>query len=509
MRQETDYIGSRELPENVLYGIHALRARENFPDHTPFPLEWYKAIGLVKKACYLTVEAYQKAVERKNEDAGCSLPAGQVGMQDAIQGAQRPLSCISYLIKAAEEVSAGKYFDSFIVPAISGGAGTSINMNVNEIITNAALLKMGKKPGDYKEIDPLEQANIFQSTNDVIPTALKLAVMQQLNLLEKAINDVRFKVEELEGKHRNDLRIGYTQMQEAVPASFGKLFSSYSEALSRDWWRVSKCFERIKMVNLGGSAIGTGIAIPRFFIMEAINQLQKISHLPVTRSENLSDATSNLDAFVEVHAILKAHAVNLEKMVSDLRLLASDLCNPTHQLTNSPTHQLTSSPTHQLTIPQVQVGSSIMPGKINPVIPEFVISAAHRIYANDQLITSLSALGCLELNAYLPVIGTAMLESLRLLIASDETLKRNLFDGLWVNTFMSLERLFYSPSITTALVPFTGYHKAAELAKRMKEKGISIREANLEMKIISEEKLMEILQPENLLKLGYSLNDLK
>jgi len=483
MRLEKDFIGARELADEALYGIHALRARENFPDHTPFPLEWYKAIGLVKKACYLTVEAYQKAVDKKI--------GGLSGIQPSV---------IRHLISAATEVSEGKHFESFIVPAISGGAGTSINMNVNEIIANAALLKMGKKPGDYEFVDPVEHANVFQSTNDVIPTSLKLAAMQQLNVLEKAINDLRFRMEELEGKHRNDLRIGYTQMQEAVPTSFGKLFSSYNEALSRDWWRVSKCFERIKTVNLGGSAIGTGIAVPRFFIMEAIIQLQQITGLPISRSENLPDATSNLDAFVEIHAILKAHAVNLEKMVSDLRLLASDLCNPAHQLTNSPTHQLA--------LPQVQVGSSIMPGKINPVIPEFVISAAHRIYANDQLITSLSAQGCLELNAYLPVIGLALLESLSLLIACDETMRNNLLDGLVVNASVSSERLYYSPAITTALIPLVGYHKATGLAKIMKEKGLSIFEANREAGIINEEKLNEIILPENLLKLGYTLTDL-
>ena len=217
MRLEKDFIGARELADEALYGIHALRARENFPDHTPFPLEWYKAIGLVKKACYLTVEAYQKAVDKKI--------GGLSGIQPSV---------IRHLISAATEVSEGKHFESFIVPAISGGAGTSINMNVNEIIANAALLKMGKKPGDYEFVDPVEHANVFQSTNDVIPTSLKLAAMQQLNVLEKAINDLRFRMEELEGKHRNDLRIGYTQMQEAVPTSFGKLFSSYNEALSRD-----------------------------------------------------------------------------------------------------------------------------------------------------------------------------------------------------------------------------------------------------------------------------------
>ncbi|MCX6247276.1 MAG: lyase family protein [Bacteroidetes bacterium] len=477
-RIENDGIGSREIPEEALYGIHALRARENFPDETVFPVEWYRSVGLVKQACYETCLAYSGAIHAKYE--GNDLPFLLV-----------PDDILKLLVEVAKEISEGTYFDQFIVPAISGGAGTSINMNINEIITNAALIKLGHKPGSYSFIDPVEHANVYQSTNDVIPTALKVAVMKLLSELEAAINGLREKTEEKENAHRNDLRIGYTQMQEAVPSSFGKLFSTYSEALSRDWWRVSKCFERIKLVNLGGGATGTGLAIPRFFIMEAIGHLQKITGLPVARSENMADATSNLDSWVEIHATLKAHAVNLEKMVSDLRLLASDIAGKS-----------------EIDLPQKQAGSSIMPAKINPVIPEFVISAAHRIYANDQLITSLCAQGCLELNAYLPVIGSSLIESLKLLIACDRALKTNLFEGLNVNARAGEERLFRSPAIATALIPFIGYNKASGLAKTMKSKGVDIFTANEELNLISTEKLKILMKPENLLKLGYTLDEL-
>mgnify|MGYP001199846643 CR=1 FL=1 len=478
MRTESDFLGKIDIEDDALYGINALRAKENFPDSTPFFIEWYKAVAQVKLACYLTCKSYQSAViSRFGKN---NLPISIIG--DDI------LTC---LIQSAEEMASGKYFGQFIVPAVQGGAGTSINMNVNEIIANVTLLKLGKKTGDYSVVDPIEHANIFQSTNDVIPTSLKVAAMLLLNKLETGINTLRQKVEALETRHRNDLRIAYTQMQEAVPASFGKLFSTYSEALSRDWWRVSKCFERIKVVNLGGSAVGTGIAVPRFFIMEVVQTLARVTGLPVTRSENLSDATCNLDALVEVHAILKAHAVNLEKMVSDIRLLASDLV-----------HQ------NQLSIPQRQLGSSIMPGKVNPVIPEFVISSAHIIYANDQLISSLCASGCLELNAYLPVIGNALLQSLNLLIACNNTLQNNLFDGLIVHTDTGSDKLFRSPAVTTALSPYIGYHKAALLANEMKISGITVFEANQKLNLIDDDKLKNILKPENLLKLGYSLNDL-
>ena len=353
-------------------------------------------------------------------------------------------------------------------------------------------LKTGNKCGEYTYIDPTEHANIYQSTNDVIPTALTVAVMKLLQSLEEQINSLRQKIEELERNRREKLRPGYTQMQEAVPSSFGILFSTYNEALSRDWWRVSKCIERIKQVNLGGGAIGTGIAIPRFFIMEVVPELRNITGLQLSHSENLSDATSNLDKWVEIHATLKAHAVNLEKMSSDIRLLASDI-----------------SGDKSISIPEKQVGSSIMPGKINPVIPEFVISVSHKIYSNDILISSLCGQGCLELNAYLPVIGYAVLESINLLISSCKTTEDNLITGLMVNDNAGYWSLIHSPSVTTALTPHIGYHKAAELAKLMKEKKYDIFEANSILKIIDETRLKEILQPGNLLKLGFSLEDLK
>ncbi|MFZ4548082.1 MAG: lyase family protein [Bacteroidales bacterium] len=475
-RTEHDSLGPLQVPAFVLYGIHSMRAVANFPDHSLFHLEWYKALGIVKLSCYKTYRSFATAVIARNQEPPFEL---------------LKIDIIETLELAATEVSEGKHFASFIVPALSGGAGTSINMNMNEIIANVALQKLGHAPGSYEYIDPIESANIYQSTNDVVPTALKIAAMQLLGDLETEINTLRQKIEITEGKYRNELRIAYTQMQEAVPSSYGMLFSTYSEALSRDWWRVSKCFERIKTVNLGGSAVGTGIGVPKFFIMEVVQVLQNLTGLPITRSENLADATNNLDSIVEVHAILKAHAVNLEKMVSDIRLLASDVAG-----------------IHGVNIQQRQVGSSIMPGKVNPVIPEFVISAAHKIYSNDMLISSLSAQGCLDLNAYLPVIGHALLESLKLLIAADKTIADNLIDGLSISAGLGAERLFKSPAITTALSPLIGYRKAVLLSKEMKSAGCDIFEANKRLEIVDEEKLKNILKPENLLKTGFILSDL-
>ncbi len=479
VRKEKDYIGERELPENALYGIHALRARENFPDRTRFPLIWYRAIGAVKLACYRVYEKFAGELVSRFGQQEIHLPR-----IDA-----RVLHCLK---ATAEKIYLeGAFFESFIVPAISGGAGTSINMNVNEIIANASLIGIGKKPGDYGVIDPVEHANVFQSTNDVIPTALKVAVIFLLRDLEEAINLLRTRVEECERQYRHALRIACTEMQEAVPSSYGKLFSAYSDALSRDWWRVSKCFERIKVVNLGGSAVGTGLGSPRYFILEAAQELQRITSLAVTRAENLSDATSNLDSLVEVSAILKAHAVNLEKIASDLRFLSSDMNRD-----------------HELHLPHKQVGSSIMPGKINPVISEFVISAAHRVYANDVLVTSLAGQGMLDLNAYLPAIGVALIESLELLKAADGTLRDNLFDGLTIDREKALKKLYTSPSLSTAMIPYVGYHKAAVVARVMKEEGLDIIAANRQVKVLDEDLLLMALKPENLLRLGYSVTEM-
>ncbi len=477
MRTEKDFLGQLEIPDDALYGIHSLRAQENFYNTTTFPMEWYRAIGYVKLACYHSYKSYKEAAlsTYTQEDLPMEF------MDDSI---------LKALQDAAEEIIQNKHFNHFIIPAIQGGAGTSINLNINEIIANSALLKLGKKAGDYKIIDPIEQANIFQSTNDVVPTALKIALMKLLKELEDKINESRKTLEQLENKYRQTPRLAYTQLQEAVPSTYGRLFSTYAEALGRDWWRVSKGWERIKTVNLGGGAIGSGIATARYFIMEVVKKLKEITALPLARAENMGDATSNLDGLVEVSAIIKAHAVNLEKMTNDLRLLASDI-----------------SKAH-LHLPKKQVGSSIMPAKINPVIVEFVISSCQKVYSNDQLITSLAAKGHLELNAYIPTIGYAFIENLKLLIATNISLNKHLLSGIEIDEKAAKKDFYSSPSITTALTPLIGYHKSAELAKLMIIKEIDIYQANAELQYLNSKKLERLMEMEQLMQLGFSLKDL-
>jgi aspartate ammonia-lyase len=478
MRIESDFLGSLEIPDDALYGIHSSRARMNFPNSIPFHFEWYKALGTTKLAVFQVYKKFKAAIHKKYGTKKLSIELIDDQILDA-------------LTQSAHEISEGEYFSHFIVPALQGGAGTSINMNINEILANTALIKLNKKPGDYSVIDSINHANIFQSTNDVVPTSLKITILRLLPELEERINKLRSGIESLEKEHRNSLRIAYTQMQEAVPSSIGRLFSTYNDALSRDWWRVSKCFERIKVVNLGGTAIGTGITVPRFYIMEVVGQLQELTRLPLTRGENLQDATANLDSYVEIHATLKAHAVNLEKMLNDIRLLSSDL------LENK-----------LFTIPKVQVGSSIMPSKVNPVIPEYVIGIAHKIYSNDVLISSLSAQGCLDLNAYLPFIGHAIIESLKLLISANICIDKFLISGIEINDKISYQKLIKSPAITTALIPFIGYHKCTILANEMKASDCDIFSANKKLQFIDNLKLEELLNPSNLLKAGYSVDDL-
>lgn len=478
MRIEKDFLGEMEIPSGALYGIHSQRACNNFPCKMEFHREWYQALGITKLACYRTYNSFIKAAIGKYGH----IPHRIKVIDDQV---------LEKMEFAAEEIARGKHFEHFIVPALQGGAGTSLNMNINEIIANIATRELNSKNINYSPVDPVEHANIYQSTNDVIPTSLRIAAIKLLLLLEEEINLMRSAIEGIENQHRSHLRIAYTQMQQAVPSSWGMLIGAYNEALSRDWWRVSKCMERIRTVNLGGSAAGTGLAVPRFFIMEVVPELRRLTGLPLSRAENLPDATVNQDSLVEVHAILKSFAVNLEKMVSDLRLLSSDI-----------------SGRNELSLPPVQAGSSIMPGKVNPVIPEFVISTAHKVYANDQIITSLSAQGCLDLNAYIPLTGHALLESIKLLIAASSSLRNGVFGGLKINSRVSKSALIGSPAITTALVPYIGYNKATELAVLMKNKNIDIFAANKEINVIDPERLASILEPGNLLKTGFSLKDL-
>ena len=477
MRLEQDSLGTLEIPSDAYFGIHSQRAVNNFPNNDKFSLDWYKAIGLIKKVYYLAWMEF-------NKESTIKYPSTVLHFKN-ISAKE-----ITALIQSAQEIYEGKWFDHFVVGAITGGAGTSINMNINEIIANRALEILKQPLGNYSLIHPLDHANIFQSTNDVIPSALKLATMWKLAELSAQIDKVKQKIEMLEKSFNNCIRIAYTQMQEAVPSTWGRFFSNYSDALSRDWWRVSKCEERIKQINLGGSAIGTGLTVPRFIIVSIFEILKGLTNLPLHRSENMCDTTSNLDTIVEVHAILKAHTVNLEKLANDLRLISSDLFK----------HQA-------FRLSPVQEGSSIMPGKYNPVICEYIISICHKVRSNDQLISNMAGLGVLDLNAYLPIIGHALLESLNLLIIANLSLSNNLLNKI-IKTDDDHDYL-KSPVIVTALIPHIGHAKAAKLMNFMKENQTDVLKANAILKLLPDQVITALLTPSKLTSLGFRLKDLE
>jgi len=470
MRIEKDLLGELNIEDTALYGIHSLRAKANFPYAMPFPIIWYKNIALIKKAYYLTYKVFKAKALKKYSSTKIKF------IEDNI---------IDALISAADELIKEEHFNHFIVSGISGGAGTSINLNINEIITNRALELLKVKPGSYDIIDPIEAANIYQSTNDVIPSALKISIITLLKELEISILDLSKVFETKEQEFKNILRISYTETKEATPSTYGRLFSTYSEAFTRDWWRISKGFERIKTLNLGAGASGSGLSIPQFFIYEVYNVLKELTKLPIARADNLNDNTTNLDSLVEVHSIIKVIAVNFEKVSADLRLLSSDLAK-------------------KISIAPLQTGSSIMPNKVNPVMFEYAISIAHKIYSNDSLIASLAAQGSLDLNPYLPIIGLSFIESIDLLINLSNVFK-NTVESIKV---LTPDNIYKSLSIATSLLPYLGYNKSKELSKYMEINSVDIFTANDALNIIDKQKLKDILKPENLLSLGFKLSDL-
>jgi len=372
-RIEHDLIGKKQIPADVLWGIHTARALENFPvTGRKIHSELIKAYGEVKLAC---AQVNTRLGFPDNKETALAIE------------------------KACFEMSQGLLNEHIVVDALQGGAGTSTNMNVNEVIANRALQILNYDLGSYQEISPLDDINLHQSTNDTYPTALKVAAIRLLRNLEQQVLELQeaFQLKEKEFAHI--VKIGRTQLQDAVLTTLGREMSAYAEAFNRDRWRIYKCEERLRVVNLGGTAIGTGLGAPKQFIFRVVDKLRENTNLGLARAENLIDGTQNVDVFVEVSGILKACATNLFKISNDLRLLSS---GPHAGL-------------GEINLPQLQAGSSIMPGKVNPVIPEGVAQAAMKVMGNDQVITQACSSGNLELNQFLPVIADSLLESLSII----------------------------------------------------------------------------------------------
>jgi aspartate ammonia-lyase len=462
-RTETDLLGKKQIPEDVLWGIHTARAVENFPlSDRPVHPELIKAYGEVKLACSQTniQLGFWKATPEK---------------EDAIE-------------KACFEMSQGVLNEHILVDALQGGAGTSTNMNVNEVIANRALQILGKKPGNYEIISPLDDINLHQSTNDTYPTALKIAAIRLLRQLEQNVLELQESFQQKEKEFAHIVKVGRTQLQDAVLTTLGRTMSAYSEAMSRDRWRIYKCEERLRVVNLGGTAIGTGLGAPRQFIFKVVDRLRENTNIGLARSENLIDGTQNTDVFAEVSGILKASASNLYKISNDLRLLSS---GPDAGL-------------GEINLPAKQAGSSIMPGKVNPVIPEAVAQAALLTMGNDQIITQACSAGNLELNQFMPLIAYTLLENLSVLNKAVSIFNSHCVAEITANEKICRAQVENATATVTALIPKIGYEKASLLVKKSQAENISIKAAALKLNFLSAKEFDELITPEAVCRLGHS-----
>ncbi|MCK9582824.1 MAG: aspartate ammonia-lyase [Endomicrobiales bacterium] len=446
-RIEKDLLGEMEIDESALWGIHTQRALANFN------LSGYKisprlisALALVKKACMLS-NFKLGYIEEKKAQA---------------------------ILTACDEIINGTLNYAFILDALQGGAGTSINMNMNEVIANRALELLGEKKGSYKIIDPIETVNMHQSTNDVFPTALKIAAINCIRELSSEIASLQGELQKKEKEFSSIVKIGRTQMQDAVPITLGAEFGAFAEAFSRDRWRVFKCEERLRLVNIGGTAVGTALGAPRKYVFLVIEELRKLSGFGLARGENLLDQTANNDVFVEVSGILKANAASLIKVSKDLRLLAM---------------------LGELHLKPLQAGSSIMPGKVNPVALEAVIGCALKVKANDVLIFDAVSNGTLQINEYMPLIAFAMLESVNLLLNANKLLCEHIKD-IRADERVCKELLYKSPGVVNAFLPLLGYKKIEEIineASNEKKDVIAVIEKHLGKEVVE-----QVLSSENL-----------
>lgn len=458
-RVEHDLLGERQVPEEAYYGIHTLRAIENFPlTGRPIHKKLVMALVTVKKAAALA-----------NTELGF-LPE-RIGKA---------------ITAACDEILAGNLLEHFVVDSIQGGAGTSSNMNVNEVIANRAIEILGGKKGDYSMVHPINHVNLFQSTNDVYPTALRIAAIWLLKPLSESMARLQEALQQKENEFCDCLKVGRTQLQDAVPIMLGQEFGAYAQAIARDRWRLYKVEERLRQVNIGGTAVGTGLNADKRYIYLVTEKLQDLTGLGLARAEYLMDPTQNADVFVEVSGLLKSAAVNLSKIASDLRLLSS---GPRAGLM-------------EINLPPMQAGSSIMPGKVNPIIPEAVNQVAFQVMANDMAITLAAQAGQLELNAMLPLIAHNLLESLEIMDNAVKIFIERCISGITANRERCGKLLEESFSTLAALTLHIGYDAATVVAQKALAEKKSVRQVVLEMGLIEEEKLNRLLCPYELTKPG-------
>lgn len=458
-RNESDLLGELQVPKDAYYGVQTKRAMENFQISgqklSSYP-RFIVGLAWVKKAAAKTNY--------------------ELGLLDG--------DLYAKIAEACDEVAAGKYNDEFPVDMIQGGAGTSINMNANEVIANIVLEKLGKEKGQYEFCSPNDHINLSQSTNDAYPTAIRLALLQQNKILvgklKETIDAFRMK-----GKEFSDvIKMGRTQLQDAVPMTLGQEFEAFAATLEEDITKLNLNANLFTEVNMGATAIGTGINAPVGYANLCAKKLAEISGFPIITARNLVEATADTGSYVIYSSSMKRLAVKLSKICNDLRLLSS---GPRAGL-------------FEINLPAMQPGSSIMPGKVNPVIPEVVNQVCYKVIGNDLTVTFAAEAGQLQLNVMEPVLCHAIMENIHFLTNALDTLTKKCIVGITANKEVCLNMVKHSVGIVTALNPYIGYKVSTEIAKEALESGKSVYNLVLEKEILTKEKLDEILDPVNMLK---------
>lgn len=450
MRKEKDLLGYLEIDDGSYIGVQTKRAQDNFAiRYHRVNMEIIRAYALVKKACAIANHKTGKLSEEK----------------------------MAAIMRACDDICAGKRDADFTLPAIQGGAGTSINMNMNEVVANAALEYMGHAKGDYEKMHPLEDVNMSQSTNDTFPTAVRIAVIKILRELVEAVMELQNALQEKEQEFADVFKMGRTQLKDAVPITLGQEFGAYAEAISRDRWRLYKCEERIRQINMGGTAIGTGVGATLKYRFQVTEELRHLTGFGLARAENLIDATQNLDPFVEVSAIVKTLAVNLNKISSDLRLMDS---GPNSGLS-------------EITLPPLQAGSTIMPGKVNPVGPEFMKQIYYKVMGNDIVLSLGAADGNFELNPMLPIVADAILENLELLRDGVTFFAKKVIRGIAANRERCREYLEKCWSMASVFIEKLGYEKLTDILKESFRTGRPYRNIIVEKGLLTVEEIEAII----------------
>ena len=454
-RLESDSIGTKEINLNAYYGVQTLRAVENFPitGKKAHP-EFINSLAAIKKAAAI--------------------------MNNKIGALNKNIS--EAIVLACDEILSGKLHDQFITDPIQGGAGTSFNMNANEVIANRAIEILNGEKGDYSIVHPNDHVNMAQSTNDVIPTAGKITAIK---LLKKAIIEIKrleVALEEKEKEFHEIIKMGRTQMQDAIPIRLGQEFGAYKATVKRDLKRLNMAVDELSQVNIGGTAIGTSLNADKNYVKGIVPELDNIVKLNLKQAEDLVDSTQNLDGFVFVSSILRTCAVSLSKMSNDLRVMSS---GPRTGFA-------------EINLPPKQNGSSIMPGKVNPVIPEVMSQVAFNIIGNDTTITMAAEAGQLELNAFEPVIFYNLFESITTLTGGVKTFVDNCIIGITANKDRCKSLVYQSVGIITAICPKLGYQASAEIAKAAIKTGKSVRDLLKENHKLSDEEIDKILDPKTM-----------